>query len=254
MSLSRVICAMAGAAMLAMASSAGAQFWAGYPAYGGYAWGGYPTALTTAAAIGAVNQSRIAGQEAAMGQNYMVQSGIRSTLTSQAQSRTSDIASQRQEMRDWWFQNQQQQMAARRPYEYGGGAAVAGYRGGTAAGMVDLGSQAAMDIIKWPTALQDRAFASRRALIEAPYRRSPPAISTPTPDDYRTMVGTIEQMKAILECLLNEGGMVTEDYQQAKTFLDKIDAQARQRAAAAAAPPPGETLWAMQLDFVRFYQ
>ena len=49
-----------------------------------------------------------------MGQNAMVQSGIRNTLSSQAQTQTSSNLSQQQATQDWWFQNQQQQVAESR--------------------------------------------------------------------------------------------------------------------------------------------
>ena len=78
-----------------------------------------------------------------------------------------------------------------------------------------------MDIIKWPTVLQEQCFASERAKIEAPYRRTPPKLSVPTPADYRKMAGTVEDMKAVLEWRLKEG-VDTADYNAAKTFLDQL--------------------------------
>ena len=90
----------------------------------------------------------------------------------------------------------------------------------------------AMDIIKWPTVLQEACFASERAQIEAPYRRSPPKLSVPTPADYRKMAGTVEDMKAVLEWRLKEG-IETADYNAAKTFLSKLGQELADRIQAA---------------------
>ncbi len=90
-----------------------------------------------------------------------------------------------------------------------------------------------MDIIKWPTVLQEQCFASERAKIEAPYRRSPPKLSIPTAADYRQMAGTVEDMKAVLEWRLKEG-VDTADYNAAKAFLAALGEEvAKQRAQAA---------------------
>ena len=51
-------------------------------------------------------QSMQAGQQAAMQQNYVVQSGIRNTLSSQAASRDASIVNQQQANQDWFFQQQ----------------------------------------------------------------------------------------------------------------------------------------------------
>ena len=60
-------------------------------------------------------QSMQAGQQAAMAQNYVVQSGIRNTLSSQAQSRDTAILNQQQANQDWWFQQQSQQWPSAGP-------------------------------------------------------------------------------------------------------------------------------------------
>jgi hypothetical protein len=156
------------------------------------------------------------------GQNLLVQSGIRNTLTTQAQTRTAAIANQQQSTRDWWYQNQQQQSAARRtnPLALGQGMGVE---------PAEAPAEAAMNIIPWPALLQDRAFASRRALVEAPYRRSPPTLSTPTAKDYRDMITTVQDMKDVLEGLTREG-VDMQEYNQAKAFLDKLQQEARESA------------------------
>ena len=68
--------------------------------------------------------------------------------------------------------------------------------------------------------------------IEAPYRRTPPKLSVPTPADYRKMAGTVEDMKAMLEWRLKEG-VETADYNAAKTFLNQLGQEVIARAQAA---------------------
>jgi hypothetical protein len=89
-----------------------------------------------------------------------------------------------------------------------------------------------MDIIKWPSLLQEQCFASERAQIEAPYRRTPPKLSLPTPADYRQMVGAVENMKAVLEWRLTQG-VPTADYNTAKAFLDQLGNEVTTQAQAA---------------------
>jgi hypothetical protein len=89
-------------------------------------------------------------------------------------------------------------------------------------------TEAATDIIKWPKLLQKPAFATERGVIEAPYRRSPPDLSTPTASDYRNMVKTVDEMKAIVEWFPTKG-VNTHDYEEAKAFLNKLGLEARER-------------------------
>ena len=99
-------------------------------------------------------------------------------------------------------------------------------------------SEVATDVIKWPTVLQEPEFASRRALIEAPYRRSSPALSVPTANDYRDMVKTVDEMEAILEWRLTVmSGLETNVYQQAKAFLEKLGQEASERSVNAVKSP-----------------
>jgi hypothetical protein len=211
-----------------------AQFWPGAYGYGGYgSWGGWGG--RGAAEIEAASQARQLGQIRAMEQNKIVQEGIRNTLTTQAQSQTNSILNQRQANQDWWFQTQQQQAAQRKAGDgeeapvAGGFGPVPPPNGFGGLAEIEASREVALDIIKWPTALQEKAFDTRRALIEAPYRRSPPRLSVPTADDYRDMVKTIEEMKTILEWRL-QNGMITEDYEQAKAFLSKLGQEAQSRA------------------------
>ena len=131
--------------------------------------------------------------------------------------------------RDWWFQYQARQMAAQRADD-----AVYAAPARTAA---DVGLAAApappkanTDIIKWPALLQRPMFASRRAEIEAPYRRSKHGLSVPTAADYRMIARTAEEMKAMLGGLLEEGSLDTNELNQAEDFLDRIEQQAREQA------------------------
>ena len=124
------------------------QMWPGrgyrgdYGGYGGYyggdgAWGAYTSALNNATSRNVAEQDRLAGQNAAMQQRAMMQSGIRNTLTTQAQTRTQDILGQQQSNRDWWFQVQQQQLAQRQTMAArpsAGAAPVAGFESAAAPG------------------------------------------------------------------------------------------------------------------------
>jgi hypothetical protein len=88
--------------------------------------------------------------------------------------------------------------------------------------------KAAMDIIKWPALLQEPAFISQRRRIEAPYRRSPPDRIAPTSNDYRDMVASAEEMRAILDWFTKKG-VDTQDYEQANRFLTKLEREASKR-------------------------
>jgi hypothetical protein len=157
-------------------------------------------------------------------QSMLLQNQVSNTMIAQGQERTQAIASQRQSYKDWWFQTQQQQSAAR-PAAPSALSLV-----GNFGFEPDPPPKAAMDVIQWPVLLQRPTFASRRTLIEAPYRRTPPKLSAPTAHDYREMIPTIEEMKDILEWLTREG-VDTNQYNQAKAFLNLIEQEARQRAA-----------------------
>ncbi len=226
-----LITALVAGGVLGLAGRAPAQFFPGY-GYGG--WGGTNGSAALlgadyrqATAMQLKAQSMQTGQQAAMAQNYAVQSGIRNTLSSQAQSQTNAILNQQQATQDWWFQHQSQQMAQRRTREMGYGVSP------IPVGFAPSGGPppAAMDIIKWPTVLQEPCFASERARIEAPYRRTPPTLSVPTPADYREMAGTVDDMQAILQWRLKEG-VETAAYNRAKSFLDQLGAEAAARAQA----------------------
>jgi|GEM_PF-2642155 len=95
----------------------------------------------------------------------------------------------------------------------------------------------ATDVIKWPKLLQEPVFASQRGQIETPYRRSSPNLNTPTASDYRNMVKTVEEMKAIVEWFPTKG-VDTHDYEQAKDFLNKLGLEARKRSEIASRATP----------------
>jgi hypothetical protein len=218
-----------------------AQIWWGP---GGYDDGGWASAIALASSNAAYSnrmeiaaQDRQAAQQAANDRSMAVGSSIRNTMTTQAQNRADAIARQRQDYKDWWYQTEQQQMTGRPASSATGAAAPmaggAGMRQPVVGGMTmeDLYPDVHLDIIKWPRVLQERSFATRRALIEAPYRRSPPKLSAPTIADYRNMVSTVNEMKSILEWRLGKyGGLPTVDYEQAKAFLNNLAFEAQQRA------------------------
>ncbi|MGA2030621.1 MAG: hypothetical protein ABSG68_00050 [Thermoguttaceae bacterium] len=215
---------LAAVCWLIAVSPALAQFWPGR-GYGGYgALGGYPAGVYNGSRL-AAGQERQLGQEAAMGQNLVVQSGIRSTAMNQAQERSSAILDQRQADTNWWRQVQQQQMAQQQARPSSAVPVAVGFGTAPAAGSLGLIAPrptVATDIIQWPPTLQEREFASSRAEVEAPYRRSPPGLSTPTTNDYRNMAKAVEDMKAILQWRTGQGGLATEDYQQAREFLNRL--------------------------------
>jgi hypothetical protein len=229
-----MLIAALGAGVILLARPAVAQFYPGGYGYGGYGgWAGTGAALAgsdyrQAAIIDAKAQSMQAGQQLAAQQNYVVQSGIRNTLSSQAQANANAIQSQQQATQDWWFQHQAQQMAADRAQpKAGGDYATAPLRFGPPSSPPPVN----MDIIQWPTLLQEQCFASERAKIEAPYRRTPPKLSVPTPADYREMAATVEDMKAVLEWRLTEG-VNTGEYNAASAFLTRLGQEVAARAGA----------------------
>jgi hypothetical protein len=210
---------------------------------GYYDDGGWASAVALASSNAAysnrmdiANQDRLAAQQANAQQSAALQGSLRNTAMSQAQDQYNAIAQQRQSYRDWWFQTEQRQASAT---PVGATSAAAPMSGGYGMNrpvvggltMEDLYPDVHLDIIKWPRVLQEREFATRRAQIEAPYRRSPPGLSVPTAADYRMMVKTADEMKAILEWRLGQyGGLPTADYEQAKAFLNNLAREAQQRA------------------------
>ncbi len=219
--------------VLAVAKPVSAQLWRGRSG-GYYDDGGLASAVALASSNRASSnqmqlsaQNQQSAQQAARQQSMAVQSGIRNTMTTQAQNRTNAIEDQRQSYKDWWFQTKQQQAGrpanvTRSQVPMAGGY---GMRQSTGGGFTyeDFHPPVTLDIIRWPTVLQEKMFISERAQIEEPYRRSPPDLSTPTATDYRNMVKTVEDMKGMLEWRLGEhGGLPKVDYEQAKAFLNTL--------------------------------
>jgi hypothetical protein len=234
--------------VFAVARPVSAQLWRGRGS-GYYDDGGMAGAVALASSNRATsNQMQVAAQnqqsaqQAARQHNMAVQSGIRSTMTAQAQNRTAAIEDQRQSDRDWWFQTRQQQMSGRQLSVTSLAAPMAGGFGmrQPTGGFTyeDFHPPVALDIIKWPTVLQEKMFISERAQIEEPYRRSPPDLSIPTATDYRNMVKTVEDMKGMLKWRLGQrGGLPTVDYEQAKAFLNNLAQEAQDRARRSGASP-----------------
>jgi hypothetical protein len=223
-------CLLVGLVAIAWLASAGplrAQFWPGNSNYGYGAWGGFPYGPNDNNAEIAA-QNRRTGQLATMGQNAMMQSGIRNTMANQAATRDSAILAQQQSNQDWWFQQQSAQMAQRRAQAYQPPpTAVAAVTNFEPSAPAVSRPKARTDIIQWPPLLQDAQFAQQRALIEAPYRRSPPGLSRPTAADYRDMIPVIDQMKGVLQRMAAD--VIAQDYLQAEAFLKLIGREARER-------------------------
>jgi hypothetical protein len=212
--------------MLYFARPASAQFYPGY-GYGGWGWDGSAALLGAdtrqAQVIQSRAQDRLAGQQLAAEQNAVVQSGIRNTLSSQAQSRDAAIQAQQQATQDWWFQHQQQQMTQRPPAEYATAAAPPQDWGSLAPPSPP--PPASMDLIKWPTLLQAPCFAADREKIEAPYRRTPPEKwNTISTDDFRQMAAAVEDMKALLQWRSSQGVDV-DAFNAAKNFLIQMSSE-----------------------------
>jgi hypothetical protein len=227
--------------VIAVARPVSAQLWRGRSG-GYYDDGGMASAVALASSNRATSnqmqmaaQNQQSAQQAARQQSSAVQSGIRNTMTAQAQNRTNTIEDQRQSYKDWWFQTKQQQAerpanATRSQVPMAGGYGMRQPIGGGFT-YEDFHPPVDLDIIKWPTVLQEKAFASERAQIETPYRRSPPGLSVPTATDYRDMVKTVEVMRGVLEWRLGQnGGLPTVDYEQAKAFLNNLAQEAQERA------------------------
>jgi hypothetical protein len=240
--------------VFAAAGPVSAQFWRGRSiGYGGYYDDG---GLASAVALASTNradssqmqiasQNQQAAQQAANQQRMAMQSGIRNSMMTQAQDRTNAIADQRQSYRDWWFQTNEQQLSGRPAAATRSSAPLAGGFGMRQSGggftYDDFHPPVDLDIIKWPSVLQEKAFADERAQIEAPYRRSPPGLSAPTAADYRNMLKTVADMNSILEWRLGvRGGLPTADYGQAKAFLNTMAQEAQERAERGGASPNAE--------------
>jgi hypothetical protein len=83
----------------------------------------------------------------------------------------------------------------------------------------------AATIVPWPTVLRDRQFATERARIEEPYRRSLSGQGAPTAADYQEMIDAAAQMKAILWQTVPN--ISEPDSTNAEKFLDQLALEAR---------------------------
>jgi hypothetical protein len=196
---------------------------------------------SNAAARGMAQSYQAWGQQAAQGS--ATQSGIRSAMDTDAQRRSQAISSQQQSNRDWWYQTERRQVAQRQapaaqpqvvavPLPYSVPSSGAGSDSpytppASVAGFESAPVPVSSGIIKWPPVLSGPAFIRQRARIEDPYLRSIKGLSTPTPKDYRDMIETAEQMKAMLKTVSDV--ISAQDYMSAVTFLDQLAAEARGR-------------------------
>jgi len=205
----------------------------GYGGYGGYGddagvFATYSSAISDASMRSAAQADHLAGERAAALQRAAVQSGIRNTLSSQADARTQSILSQQQSNRDWWFQVQEQQMAQRRAMAASSGAGVsASAVGFESTPTASATPEANTDIIRWLPILCEPEFAEQRARVEAPYRRGSGGLGTPTAADYRDMIDAAQQMKTILGKMTAR--ISAQDYLGAEKFLDRLSAEAKER-------------------------
>jgi hypothetical protein len=208
----------------------------GYGGYGGYyggygedagVWGAYTSALSNATTRYIAESDKLAGQNAALQQRAMMQSGIRNTLTTQAETRTQDLYNQRQSNRDWWFQVQQQQVAQRQATAARPSMGVASVAGFESAMPAASQPEAAANIIKWPPVLCEARFAEQRARVEAPYRRNPEKQANPTVEDYKNMIDAAGRMKTILGEMTAE--ISAQEYFNTEKYLDQLAAEARGR-------------------------
>ena len=172
-------------------------------------------------------QARQANQQAAIGQNMVVQSGIRNTLSNQAGNRTQAIVDRQQATKDWWFQQQQQQMALRPPPSADYATSCAGRRverhGAQEQAAARCHGRHSVACLASRTLFRLRAYEDRGPL--SPFTaRAGSKFSEPTVADFREMASAVEDMKAVLQWRLGEG-VDTNQYNQAKDFLDKMSSQ-----------------------------
>ena len=217
--------------------------------YGG--WDGdtvvYDTGATYNTTMTNASQQRMQGQAEAAAQRAAMQSGIRSTLSSQATARNQAILGQQQQSQDWWWQVQQQQIAqrqARQAYQPPSApaatpAAAPSFEPSTSTAALVAGPEQANDIIQWRPILYDRRFDALRAQVEAPYLRNGRGkpLSQPTAADYRNMIKAFEQMKVLLRQM--DSQISAREYLDTCQDIDGLIKQAGDRAARleAAAPP-----------------
>ena len=229
------------AVVAAFAQPAAAQIGPNPYYYGG--WGGYPdTSATYNTMMSNVSQQRIAGENQAAAQRAAVQSGIRSTLSNQANTWTQASVNRQQDTQDWWWQVQQQQLAqkqARRAqptYQPPPASAPAFEPSTTTAAMVAEPARAS-DIIHWLPILYDHRFDALRAEVEAPYlRNGGKTLSQPTAADYHNMIKAFEQMKVVLKQMDTE--IAPRQYLDTCQDLDGLIKQASDRAARLEAAQP----------------
>jgi len=223
------------AGLFGAASPASAQFWPGYGYYGDAGvWGAYTSALHDSTSRYIAQSDRLMGERAANQQMTAMQSGIRNTLSSQANLRTQTAMSQQQSNRDWWFQIEQQQLARRRAAGAMGSPATAEAAMATMRQESPAMPQVATDVIPWLPVLCDPRFAAERAIVEAPYRHADGKPTEPTEADYQRMIEAAGQMKTILDQMAGE--ISAREYLDAGKFLDQLAAEARGRIEKAAAP------------------
>jgi hypothetical protein len=192
-----------------------------YPGY--YGGWGYDYGLIYALGGGRryyAQSQRLINEQIAAQQTAAMQRSIRDAMSAEALRRSEQTFAQQQAERDWWLLAQQQQMAGRQQ-----AAAVAAM---TAESKSVAAPKAPTDVINWPSLLQAPQFAEQRARIEAPYRRNPKGLSTPTAADYNDIIKSVEQIKLLLKEMTAR--LTAQEYFDTQAFLDRMAGEARQRA------------------------
>ncbi len=246
MRMSLVLSGCCALGLMAGTGPAFGQVWRshGYPyGYGGWGDSSGWARLGSLSATSQYNTTRniqaadkSAGQAIAAQQSAAMQSNIRNTMMTQAQSQTQNILSQQQANKNWWFQVEQQQAAQRRATSVRMppmGAPATSFEpapavAASSASAADTSAKPADDVMQWPTALQDPRFAGLRGEVEAPYRRTPGKISYPTREEYLAMLPPIEQIRSLLGQMTSE--LTAREYLDAEKFLNLIAQQAQERA------------------------
>lgn len=216
------------AGLLGAASPASAQFWPGHGYYGDAGvWGAYTSGMYDSTSRYIAQSDRLMGERAANQQMMAMQSGIRNTLSNQANLRTQNAMSQQQSNRDWWFQVEQQQLARRQTAGAMGSPATAQAAMAALRQETPAMQQVATDIIPWLPVLCDPRFAAEREVVEAPYRRAGDQQAAPSVADYQQMIEAAGRMKTILDQMAGE--ISAREYLDAGKFLDQLVAEARER-------------------------
>ncbi len=203
----------------------------------GYGWGAYPynldSAYNTSRRI--ASQQHLAAQKHAFQQSARVQEDIHGALSSQARSTTQGLAAQQQGARDWWFKQEQRKLAERKQRDQ----PLAALR---ASGSVDPNAAdpaavaprklarpqpepAQPGVTPWPNLLRDSRFEASRTKLEAVFREWKSPKHPLTPEQYRTILEGISEMKTTLRNMAHD--ITAAEYLATEKYLDGLVYEAR---------------------------